>query len=309
MDHVIRAKPGRLACRLFRLGLFLLCSQVWAEGNDRSRASLFERTAILAEMGGPDVRSDFALIALTSLTAAYEEEASLAVEEARSDLTQAELVGWSSSVLRYARQFEELMNDVTDGEPLAITVDEGRSVSIAIKQRTVILSHPRPGRQSMLEQSIIEQFCRGGTCAQLETEVDELAVPVYNSAIRPLWSFDEGGPVCTHDEVALRFPIDATLSNAREICQQFLEEIARLRQELAKQLRRGVYVDWSNIQVHAVPVQESSRVELNDRGDSIIADLPILGRNPRLLILIQPWLRSQFIDAEPITLQLHAADL
>lgn len=280
--------------------------------------SRFERTALGLRDADPEWRAEFATTALDELAQAYAAEAALARGEAIPEVDGGEnggpvdtrLLGWSRAVERYAAQLGLVREDIALGFPVALDVLQERTLAITVAERRVILSHPRPDHQALLEQAVLERFCRGNLCEQLTARTDgPEPIPMSSATVRPAWTFTGDGALCSHRGVHLRFSAGAALPVARTTCQQLLVELALLDRELAWQRRHGVIVNWDALAVTATPGRTGHQVRLNDAGDTVLVTLPLLYSSAALLDQVRPWLRARAAGDRDATLELEAAAL
>lgn len=288
----------------------LLCQGALAlavTGVDAAPVSRFERTMGALQSGSSEQGVAFARIALASLADAYAVEATLARQQAGSAQADAGLRGWSAAVDGYARQMSLLLGDIELGYPVRLIVGSGATPAVAVADRVVILSHPRPSQQAVFETEILQQFCSRHSCddTALETGPAE-PIPVYTGHIRPAWSFTQDGPSCSHDGIAVHFSSERNLANSRAICEQLMREVELLADEMAWQYRHAVSIDWGGLTIAATPGGPEHMVRLNSAGDVLLVSVPLLFSTPGLLPEIVPWVRQRLGGGEAVSIDLDA---
>jgi virulence-associated protein VagC len=267
----------------------------------------FQRTVQYLQDAPPELRGEFAAIALTNLADAYIAEAQLAREEARATGHNSNLRGWSAMVDYFARQMPELLADIEFGLPVRLTLDGDQSLVITVADRTVILSPPRLTQQSAFEQEILVDFCSQHSCEQFSpgSGAPE-SLPAPTAQLRPQWTFSAQGSICAYQGIKVRFEDQKNLANSRPICAQFLREVITLTDELALQQRHGVVIEWENLDIQATPHKPEHRVALNAIGDSVLVVVPLLYRSPDVLQLVVPWIRQRLNSQQELSIEIDA---
>jgi hypothetical protein len=276
-----------------------------AESTDSQ--SRFHRTAQYLQDASPQMRGEFAAIALTHLIDGYLEEMQLARAEVRSASAQANLRGWSLAVNHYAGQIPLLLTDIELGLPVRLTMVGERSLAITVADRAIILSHPRMNQQNSLEQAILSDFCTSYRCEQFTPHNTELA-PIFASSVyvRPDWTFTARGPMCSYQGIKVHFKNEKNLTKLRLICEQFLQEVIILANEISWQRALAVPIQWSELEIQTTARRTEHIVRLNELGDTAAATIPLLYGNPRLFGHILPWVRQWLADPQEASIQLEA---
>jgi hypothetical protein len=272
------------------------------EAGAAGQQSRFARTVMSLQDAAPEVRSDFATIALSVLANAYSTEARLAL---RND---QDARAWTSTVEQYAGQIYQLLDDVELGLAVQLILEADQSLAINVGDSTVIVTHPRTSQQGALEQAILKEFCSRQECGQIESD-PKAAKPISASEayIRPAWSFTQHGSECSYEGITVRFSNSQNTAHARLICEQFLQEVMALADELAGQHRHGVEIQWEQLEMQSVPASPEHLVRLNPWGDSVLVAAPLLGGSPQLLQQVRPWLRQWLESSSQSKLEIDAA--
>ena len=273
-----------------------------------TKESRFQRTAIFLQNADAELQADFASVALSRLAHVYMAEAELARDEFQRERKDRKLLAWSQAVERYAHQLPLLQEDIELGFPVFLRPDQRNTLTVAVGDRVVMLSHPRSDQQAAFEQSILALFCARHPCNEFTPSTDSVsAIPVSTAQIKPEWNFSENGPVCSHQQISVEFSRKADLAHARTLCTQFLHEAMSLAQEISWQHRHGVDVDWLRLSMHATPGRPEHRIQLNSLGDSILIVAPLLHRSPELLQDLQGWFKSEMSGDEAVPVILKAS--
>ncbi len=271
--------------------------------------SRFQRTAAYLQGAEPGLQAEFAALALQRLREAYVAEAEQARAEAQARDGDAKLLAWSRAVENYASRLSPLVEDIEMGFPVYLEVATGQPLAIIVAQRTVILSHPRMAEQALFEQALLDSFCRRHRCDQFTAaDPGRRPIPLSAGRVRPGWSFNPDGPVCTYGGVRVLFSAGADLPRARMTCEQLLVELIGLAHDIAWQQRHGVEVAWDELQLRQTRGGPGHQLRLNDFGDTLLVTLPLLYSSPGLLPAAAPWLRSRVEGSGEVTLELGAAD-
>jgi|WetSurMetagenome_2_1015567.scaffolds.fasta_scaffold124171_2 hypothetical protein len=267
----------------------------------------FQRTVQYLQNASPELRGDFAAIALTNLADAYIAEATLAREEARATGHDANLRGWSVMVDYFARQMPMLLQDIELGLPVRLTIGGDKSLAINVADRIVIVSPPRLNQQGAFEEAILAEFCAKHSCEQFSPgSAERELIPFATASVRPDWSFTAQESVCSCQGIKVRFKNEQNLANSRLICEQFLHEVTALTDQLAWQQRHGVSIEWDNLDIQSTPHRPEHMVRLNAIGDSVLVTVPVLYSSPDLLRHIVPWMRQRLSSQTEVSVELDA---
>ncbi|MFA7553071.1 MAG: hypothetical protein WCY88_02385 [Spongiibacteraceae bacterium] len=269
----------------------------YAAGN-ASVESRYQRT-IKALNGAPaESRQQFASIALLLLADAYFFEAALARQNAVGD-DQQKLFRWSKGVDRYATELLQLQNEITSGVPVQLMSSADLAVIIDIAGHSVMLTHPRPIQQALLEHQILKQFCEQNTCNNLiaaddQALDDDLAIHRQHlPSVTPSWELTLKGPVCTYNNIRIAFKPVIDFAKMRPWCKNLFEEVALLAHEIAWLQQQHVIVDQQKLQITATPQSSQYLILLNTMGDSLVLKTPILYRQPTIFAALRPWLTGE----------------
>lgn len=303
----IRARASRLFLCVF--AVFVMHHTSFAAAQEAGEQSLFQRTAKYVQYASPELRRDFAVTALSSLAAAYFAEATLAREDARKAGRDADLRGWAFTVDRFASQMPLLLEDMELGLPVNLTIGQDQILAITVADRTVILSPPRLNQQSAFEQRILVEFCARHDCEQfLPAEAEPEPIPVSTVLVRPNWVFSAQGSDCSYEGINVRFNSAQNMTNARLICEQFLQEVIALTAQLAWQQRHAVPIEWDKLRIQATPQRPEHMLRLNTAGDVVLVTVPLLYNSPGLLRQLIPWMRVRLSNQQQMSVALDASD-
>ncbi len=285
----------------------LLAQMAAAESADSQ--SRFHKTTQYLQGASPQLRSEFAAIALTHLINGYRNEARLARDEARSSGVQANASGWSLAVSHYANQIPLLLNDIGRGFPVRLTRLDDSSLAITVSARTIILSHVRLDQQHVLEHKILSEFCAVHRCEQfLHHYIKPVSTPASRVYVRPEWTFTARATVCSYQGINVHFEKGNKLAKSRAICNQLLREVTMLVNQISWQRALAVPIQWSNIEIEIQDTVHGARhiLRLNELGDTAVAALPLLYGSPRLFQQILPWIRQWLANPQEASLLLKA---
>lgn len=257
--------------------------------------SRFQRTVGTLQYSAAQEQAGFAAAALTELAAVYAAEADLARADAagREGRRRARLLGWSVEVDRYARELLQALDEVLDGSPVSLRTDRLGPVTLTVAGRTVILGHPRADQQAAYEQRVLTDFCKNHECQDMIAPIPgsgPVAITPYPVRVNPLWTFTDGAPVCSNDGLAVYFCSTRDLAALRGVCAELAREVATLAAGLSMQSRLGVEIDWDGLRIDPTSAQAEHLVRLNDAGDSVLHNLPLLFEHPALLADIRAYL-------------------
>lgn len=270
--------------------------------------SRFQRTVEYLQSASTELQREFAAVAITKLARAYFAEVEIARSEIRAAGKDAGLYAWSIAVNRFAGQLPLLLEDLELGFPVRLTTDVGKFLAITVADRTVILSVPRPSQQSVFEQEILMDFCITHDCEKFTPSGDEpKPILLATSLVRPQWSFTERDWACSYRGIKIRFQSEKNLANSRLVCEQFLQEVLTLIDEMAWQRGHAVSIEWDKLSIQATPRRPGHVVQLNSAGDSILVTIPVLYSSPGLLEDILPWMQLRLEGQQEAEIELDAA--
>ncbi len=274
--------------------------------SDVGQVTRFQRTVEYLADAAPELRSDFAATALSSLASAYVAEARLAREDARRAGRGSHLWAWSARVDHYASQMPLLLDDIALGFPVRLTLEGEKSLAIMVGDRTVILSHPRLYEQGAFEQAILAAFCARHSCKQFSPQSAAVPIPVSTVQIRPNWTFTAQKWFCTYRGITVRFNSEQNMANSRLICEQLMQEVMTLTDELAWQQRQAVVIEWDQLALQATPHRPEHMLQLNAGGDTVLVTVPMLYRSAALFGQVLPWIRERASGQEGVSVDLDA---
>lgn len=308
--HRARQTSG-LSLRLSRLlvwgGAIWLAGLAQAVASDIAQVTRFQRTVQYLQDASPQLRSEFAAIALSKLASAYFVEAKLAREEARRAGQNPGLRAWSITVDRYANQMSLLLQDIDLGFPVSLALGSEKSLAITVADRTVILSHPRLYEQNAFEQGVLVAFCARHRCDQFAIGNGEgVPIPVSTQKVRPHWAFTSREWTCSYHGIKVRFDGSGNMAKSRLICEQFLREVITLADELAWQQRHNVSIEWDQLVIKPTPRRPEHMLQLNALGDTVLVTVPMLYSNAVLFGGVLPWIRQRVTAREDGSVDLDA---
>jgi len=267
----------------------------------------FQSMAQYLQDASPELRRDFAAAALSSVASAYRAEANLARNESRKSSRHESLRTWSATVDGFARQMPLLLEDIELGLPVDLTLGAEKSLAITVAGRTVILSHPRLNEQNAFEQEIIVAFCATHNCEGFMSGNGDLEpIAVSAAPIRSNWTFTSQESLCAYHGITLRFRSAVDIARARLVCEQLLQEVVTLANELTWQQRHSVDIEWGQLAIRATPLSPGHIVQLNAMGDSILVTVPLLYSSPELLSDVLPWLNQRVSNQQEVDIVLDA---
>ena len=256
------------------------------------------------------MRVDFALIAISEMTAANTAEAQRARQDARAGSSERrrELARWAAAVDGYAAELASVGETLTPETVVDISIGHDGSVYLNIAGRPVVVGTPRPREQTGFEQRIIERFCAIYRCEDFVADLVSVP-PAQVQGQPPSWSFSQyAGPACsTADGLELQFRTIQELGRKREICTQLVAELNQLSAAINTANGTGVRVDWNRLEIHGSPNAGQQLVVLNAQGDSLQLAVPGLAMVPDLLRQSLPWVAAR-VKGESYRLVLLNAD-
>ncbi|MBU3070017.1 hypothetical protein KOI40_09300 [Aestuariicella sp. G3-2] len=283
----------------------------------------YERTLLALQSAPEEWRADFALIALTQLADAYYAEADLArystnssAGERKSSKEAEKEVQWSWSVERYANQLYGFQMSVESGIPVSLAKSPVTEAVLDVGGQQVMLSHPRPEKQSAYELAVLTQFCQLRDCAELTGSTDfatavtekadkQAAGPSGKNVVKPSWIFTADGPVCSYQGIHLSFQPRDNPGAVRRLCVQLFGEIKNLLEGIQGQQRYGVRVSWPDMTVVSESPGSVQLVRLNGAGDVLSVDLSLISSSPALLNQLKPWMALR-LEGQGASLELSA---
>ncbi len=282
----------RLLPAVCGLLLLVVAAQAVAEV-DRS-LSRFNRIAVAISKEAEPVRAEFALTAISEMTAAYTTQADRARLDARTG-KRRDLVRWASAVDAYAAELAAIGETLTPETVVEISIGPDNSVHLNVAGRPVMVGTPLAREQGEFEQRILERFCAAYRCEDFVDAPDLAVVRKQVQGQPPSWSFSQyAGPSCsTADGLELQFRTMEDLRRKREICTRLVAELNLLLAAIAAETVAGVRIDWSRLEIRGNPSAEQQQVVLNGQGDSLSVAVPGLAEVPDFLRRALPWVASR----------------
>jgi len=298
--HQRKGRPR--ACYFF--GIFCLAVGIRAHALEESAPaalSRFEQTVVYLQRAPAEQQTEFALAAIAELVAVYMAEADLArAGSARPEgSSRRDLLGWSVAVDDYANQLLRVLDKVEQGHTISLRLSHLGPAVVSVADQVVILGHPRADQQGAFEQQVLADFCSRQNCGSVTTAVATFArpepIPVTVLRVKPVWAFTASGQTCSIGELQVFFENSSNrnIASLRGICEQFVQELAALANELAGQQGYGVEIDWDGLALAATPGRPEHVVRVNAAGDSVLVTAPLLFASPKLLADVRPWLAAR----------------
>jgi hypothetical protein len=241
------------------------------------------------------MRADFAVAAISEMILDYNEEAVRARREARSQARDRDLGRWAVAVDAYAAELTAIVNNVTAGTPIRVSIGADNSISLDIDGSPVLVSSPRVREQSAFEERVLNRFCYQHPCEDLISEYRAPQPEPATTDAETYWSFSQqAGPACsTGDGLEFQFQDMQNIGQKRKACAGIVKELHALAAALAWNIANGTRIDWNRLVIHAPPGEEEYQVELAAGGGTIHLPLPALAATPRLFELVRPWLAAK----------------
>jgi hypothetical protein len=272
--------------------------------------SRFNRIAVAISKEAEPVRAEFALAAISEMTAAYSTEAELARLDARSGSGRRDLLRWAGAVDAYAAELAAIGEALTPETAIGISIGADSSVYLNIGGRPVMVGTPSARKQGEFEQRIIDRFCAAYRCEDFVSDPDLVVVRKQQAQGQPpSWSFSQyAGPACsTADGLELQFQTMQDLRRKREICNRLVSELNLLLAGIDAEVDAGAWVDWNQLEIRGSPNAEQQQVLLNGNGDMLYLAVPGLTEVPDFLRRTLPWLAAR-LHGESYRLVLLNAD-
>lgn len=277
-----------------RPALLAAASRTQTDDSGTGSLDIHDLATGLADAPGP-LRADFAHAALSELILAYQREAHRARAEGQRGGSDRELLRWSRAVNGLVADLQRLADSLTAETPVAVRATDVGPVSLVVDGNPVLLSGPRSGEKTSLEQRVLQRFCRRNDCREwLREESAAGSAPVV--AVEPtLWRFaDAAGPVCaTGDGLEFQFRNTDDLNAKREACGRVVAELNALSDALQRKIDSGTPVDWNRLAIYPAPGTPLQRVILNADGDYLLLSAPALQHSRALFRLVLPWLAAK----------------
>ncbi len=290
MPHQSKLETRLILLPLLTALLAPLLSTTKVQGDEQSR---YHRVVMALQTADQDWKVPFAEAAISQLVEVYLAEADLASFQAGPDHEDLKLSGWSRAVERYANQLLIVQEDARQGYPVELYAGTLVPPRLVIAGRSVILSHPREDQQVAYEQLVLTDFCRRANCDQLvppEKAPEPEPIPVSAPAPAVEWQVTDDGPRCEGHSVSVIFSRGTDLQRMEPLCKQVLHELSTLRSELQWQQRHGVALEPELFETRTVPGRPVHLFILNQQGDSLLLELPLLHTSPGLMRDVNAWL-------------------
>jgi hypothetical protein len=299
---------GRRLCPALAVSGLLLLTHVAVADVDRS-LSRFNRIAVAISKEPEPVRAEFALTAISEMTAAHTTEAELARLDTRGGSDRRDLLRWAAAVDAYAAELAAIGEALTPETVVGISIGADASVYLNIAGRPVMVGTPSARKQGEFEQRIIDRFCAAYRCEDFVSDSDLVVVRKQVQGQPPSWSFSQyAGPACsTADGLELQFQTMQDLRRKREICTRLVAELNLLLAAIDAEIDSGARVDWNRLEIRGSPNAEQQQVILNGTGDMLYVAVPGLTEVPDFLRRALPWLAAR-VKGESYRLVLLNAD-
>ena len=112
--------------------------------------------------------------------------------------------------------------------------------------------------------------------------------------------------MCAYNGISVRFNTTRNMANSRLICEQFMQEVITLADELAWQWRHAVSIDWDRLEIQPTPSRPEHMLQLNTVGDTVLVTVPLLYRSAGLFRQVLPWVRQRVTEQTDVSVELEA---
>jgi hypothetical protein len=193
------------------------------------------------------------------------------------------------------------------GASVELEVGPQGSLIVVLDGRPTLITGPDIARAHELERRVLDIFCQGHRCPELERPATaESATGTGGEARAPrsvegVWSFADHRAVRYETADGLAFELRGFEGRARKqaALDALAQELRVLVLGLREALRDGHAVDWGSVRVIEPPHGEEPRVVLNASGDYIRLPVQRLAAHPELWREALPWMRERIAGHSP----------
>lgn len=271
--------PAHLAALLFLLPAFAAGStepppQPGRQALETPRP-FFYRLAQQITTGDTLERFDFATIALSELTAAYQASYRKSLQESSTRERQNhKLARWRRGLDQYIARLNEQREALDYNSRIEIVIPAQGPISLFLDDDPVVISGPELARARQLEQRIVDRFCLLHDCSSYREQPVEPAIEMPRVGVGS-WQFQHRRGARYRTPDGLEFPFHSV--DNRQAKQRFCEAIAadlRLLVNRIRNARRDGYpVDWSALRIRTLYDGDTEHVTINQAGDYLSMDL------------------------------------
>ncbi|MCB1760929.1 MAG: hypothetical protein KDI68_14255 [Gammaproteobacteria bacterium] len=259
---------------------------------------------LVLQVAGSDyaAQQDFAWIALSELTASYEQALAASAERLpQSQRARRKLYSWRGGAQEFVDELRRLLALLDGTADLRLRVDETGPPVLYVDRQPVVLSGPELGAAQLMEQRIFDGYCAIYDCSGLQPRrgrAPESSREPAGAAGR--WWLEDYGRVSyrTGDGLLCRFREIAGRVAKQQACERIATELRVLAEALREAQLAGHGIDWRGLRIESLAAGRGQRLMLHPHGAYLRLPLPSLAAGGGLSDPLLQWLRQRVAGEE-----------
>jgi hypothetical protein len=271
----------------------------WIPSGTAGEASLAPRQlrelATLVARSDYAAQQDFAWIALSELTATYEQVlANSAARLPQSQRARRKLYSWRSGTQDFVDSLQRLLARLDGSVNLRLRIDETGPPVLYIDQQPVVLSGPELGAARLMERRIFDAYCAIYDCAEILPQTVSQS-PRLQPDIDGRWWLEDYGRVSyrTTDGLICRFRAINERALKQQVCERIAAELRALARALREAQLAGHRIDWNGLRIESLAAGRGQRLLLRPGGAYLRLPLPSLAATGQLGEQLRYWLQRR----------------
>lgn len=281
------------------------------DGGRQLNAGPSPMSRMLAELPRmpPDRATEFVAHVLEHVAAAYEAELERALTEAREDPgSRDRRMSWVHATTPVLERLREAKARLPDAGEVDLLMDRQDQMLLMVDDEPLFLSWPRPATQARLERELVSRFCERHACPD---DADTLTGAGPGAGPEPTggtWTLSQLHPPAWESDGGLRceFRDYADRAEKEARCRGLIGELQRVDAALRDAERQGHRIDRQAVTVAGEHPDGLQRLVVNEAGDHLALELPLLAANPVSWPEARRWLQARAENRATVATVLRA---
>jgi len=277
----------------------------------RKRQDIFLKLAKTLATSGDIQRRDFAWIAVSEVTRAYEK----ALEDSASETptkqkARYKLIRWRQATRELINELHRLLHLLSTSAEIRLYTEAAGLVLVLVNNKPIVICGPELTASRLMERRIIDAYCGLHDCEGLLVSSTAPTVDP-KSFSNGIWIFKNRQSVRyeTPDGLVFLFSNLSGRIEKQQVCDNVAKELRVLVADLRAAKRAGFFVDWDLLEIRPLAGRDASHVLLNKEGDYLRPNLAYLEKTKLLKEGALAWVRKMVEGKKNVTIVIQADHL
>lgn len=268
----------------------------WAAAEINLSRSQLAKLGENLESVSNEQKHEFARISLAQLYMTYEQELDRSLGEIPANINKKKkLDRWRTSTEFFLKEIDYALGQVLTGSNYDFFVNQQDRIIFSVPGKILMLSGPNRKAEKMMESKIINQFCSLYDCRNYLSFTEKQYFAKNQSTVNGYWLMDRKYQADYFTNIGIIFRFD-NLKHRKEK-EHWSLNLTRDLLFLVKTLEitqaKGYVVDFTSISISKKSAQnETVKLIINQKGDFIYLNLPLLSSSFDDVELLNTWLKK-----------------